>query len=83
MDERHTNTEAAMDWDQIEHNWQEFRGKVQQQWDRLTEAQLDAIAGRREQLVGWIQEAYGVSQHAAEWQLSGWEKRQQPDWRPA
>ena len=58
-----------MNWDRIEGNWKQFKGKVKQQWGVLTDDQLDQIAGRRDQLAGKIQEAYGVSEGVAEKQL--------------
>ena len=65
-----------MNWDRINGNWQEFKGKIKQQWEKLTDAQLDAIAGSRDRLAAGIQQTYGISKHAAEWQLSGWQHRQ-------
>ena len=65
-----------MNWEQINGNWKEFKGRAKQQWDKLTDVQLDLIAGKRDQLVAGIQEMYGISKHAAEWQLSGWQHRQ-------
>jgi uncharacterized protein YjbJ (UPF0337 family) len=66
-----------MKWEYIEENWEEFKHQAKQQWDRLGDAQLDAIAGARDQLAESIQLAYGISAHAAEWQLSGWQNRLQ------
>ncbi len=59
-----------MKWDHIEGNWKQFKGNVKRQWDRLSDAQLDVIAGVRDQLADSIQQVYGISKHAAEWQLS-------------
>lgn len=47
---------------------------MRERWGRLTEAQLDAVAGRREQLTARIQELYGVSTEEAERQLRNWER---------
>ena len=65
-----------MNWEHIEINWEEFKTKAMQQWDRLSAAQLESIAGNRKKLADVIHEAYGISKHAVEWQLSGWEQRQ-------
>ncbi|MGZ5698214.1 MAG: CsbD family protein, partial [Usitatibacter sp.] len=35
-----------MNWDRIEGNWKQFRGNIKQQWGKLTEDQLDVIAGK-------------------------------------
>ncbi len=65
-----------MNWDRIDGNWQQFKGNVKAQWGRLADNQLDVIAGKRAHLAGEIQLTYGISKHAAEWQLSGWQFRQ-------
>ena len=65
-----------MNWDQIEGNWKEFKGNVQQQWGKLTDDQLDVIAGKREHLAGKIQVMYGMSKDEAENQLADWQKKQ-------
>ncbi len=64
-----------MDWNRIEGNWKQLKGKVQQQWGKLTDDDLDVIAGRREQLAGLVQERYGIAKDAAERQLADWERR--------
>ena len=64
-----------MNWDQIEGNWIQFKGKVKEQWGKLTDDHLDTISGKREQLVGKIQESYGVSKEEAEKQIAEWEKK--------
>ena len=55
-----------MNNDRIEGNWKEMKGKVQQQWGKLTDDDLDVIDGRREELVGKIQKNYGKSSDEAE-----------------
>jgi uncharacterized protein YjbJ (UPF0337 family) len=58
-----------MNWDRIQGNWKEFKGKAKERWGRLTDDELDVIAGKREQLSGALQKAYGYSQDEAERQL--------------
>ena len=65
-----------MNWDRIEGNWKKFKGNVKQQWGKLTDDQLDVIAGKREHLAGKIQEAYGISKDEAEKQLTAWQELQ-------
>lgn len=48
-----------MNWDQIEGNWKQVRGKVRAKWGELTDDDLDVIAGRRDSLIGKLQERYG------------------------
>jgi uncharacterized protein YjbJ (UPF0337 family) len=64
-----------MDWDRISGNWAHWRDRVRERWGRLTNDELDVIAGRREQLVGRIQKAYGIAQDEAERQLRNWERK--------
>jgi uncharacterized protein YjbJ (UPF0337 family) len=61
-----------MNWDRIEGNWKQFRGRAQQQWGKLTNDDLDVVAGRRQELVGKIQERYGLAKDAAEQQVDAW-----------
>ncbi len=69
-----------MNWDIIEGNWKQFKGKAKEQWGKLSGDQLDTITGKREQLAGRIQETYGVSKEDAEKQLKAFEDSNQ-DWR--
>ena len=41
-----------MNWDQIEGNWKNFKGKVREKWGQLTDDELDQVGGRKDQLVG-------------------------------
>lgn len=59
----------SMNWDTIEGNWKQFKGKAKSQWGKLTDDQLDVVAGKRDQLAGRIQEAYGISKEEAEDQI--------------
>ena len=61
-----------MNWDRIEGNWKQFRGKAQQQWGKLTDDDLDVVEGRRTELVGRIQERYGYAKDQAERQVDTW-----------
>jgi len=58
-----------MNWDRIEGNWKQMKGKAKVQWGKLTDDQLDVIAGKREQLVGQVQENYGIAKDEAEKQV--------------
>lgn len=63
-----------MNWDRISGNWTQWKGRIQERWGKLSQDQLDVIAGRREQLSGRIQEAYGLSRDETERQLLNWER---------
>lgn len=63
-------------WDQIEGNWNQFAGKAKQRWGKLTEDDVAVINGKRQELVGKIQERYGIAKKEAEKQVDEWEKTQ-------
>jgi uncharacterized protein YjbJ (UPF0337 family) len=46
-----------MDWNRVEGNWKQVKGKVKEKWGKLTDDDLTAINGRRDQLEGKIQGA--------------------------
>ena len=54
-----------MNRDVLEGQWKQLKGKVKQQWGRLTDDELDKINGRYEELAGLIQERYGYSRDEA------------------
>ena len=62
-----------MNWDRIEGSWKQARGLVKEKWGKLTDDDLDVIAGKRDQLAGKIQKAYGIAKDKAEAQISEWE----------
>jgi uncharacterized protein YjbJ (UPF0337 family) len=66
-----------MNWDRIEGNWKQFKGKAKEQWGKLTDDDFDRIGGKRDQLAGRIQESYGITKDEAEKQIDDWESRQQ------
>ena len=67
-----------MDWDRIEGDWERLKGSVKREWDRLTDEQLDTIAGKREALSRSIQDVYGISPERTERQVSFWQGVQRP-----
>lgn len=67
-----------MDWATIKANWTQLRGRVRMQWGRLSDDQLGVIEGRRELLLGQLQEAYGITADEAERQVVEWERGQIP-----
>jgi len=64
-----------MNWDRIEGNWKQLTGKAKEQWGKLTEDDLTVIAGKPDQLVGRIQERYGIAKDEAERQVNSWANR--------
>jgi uncharacterized protein YjbJ (UPF0337 family) len=69
-----------MNWDRIQGNWKQVVGKAKAQWGKLTDDDLDVVAGRREQLAGKIQERYGIAKDDAERQIADWELKATDAW---
>jgi len=69
-----------MNWDQIQGNWKQVTGQAKEQWGKLTDYDLEIVAGRRDQLAGKIQERYGVAKDEAEKQLAEWQRKASDSW---
>ena len=74
-----TQNDAQTMWDKVKGSWNQTKGAVKEQWGELTDDDLLAIEGRRDQLVGKIQTRYGISREAAEAQVGAWEKSRLKD----
>lgn len=61
-----------MNWDQIAGKWKQMQGDAQTRWGKLTGDDLDVVEGDRRQLVGRIQERYGIEKEEAERQVDSW-----------
>jgi uncharacterized protein YjbJ (UPF0337 family) len=64
--------ERTMNWDRVEGNWKEFKGKVQQKWGKLTDDDLHVVEGKRTELAGRLQERYGYAKDQAEREIDDW-----------
>ena len=62
-----------MNSERIEGNWIQAKGKIKEQWGKLTDNHLEQISGKRDQLVGKIQECYGLHKDEADRQVKDWE----------
>ena len=62
-----------MNWDQIEGKWQQFKGMARQKWAKLTDDDLEYIAGNKDQFTGRLQERYGIAKEEAQRQLEDWQ----------
>ena len=69
-----------MNWDRIEGNWKQVTGRAKVQWGKLTDDDLDVVAGRREVMAGKIQERYGMAKDEVEKQLTAWEAKADDTW---
>ena len=66
--------------DEVGGNWKQFKGKVKEQWGKLTDDDMTVIEGKRDQLVGKVQERYGYAKDQAEKEVNDWEKRNDYRW---
>jgi uncharacterized protein YjbJ (UPF0337 family) len=64
-----------MNWDQVEGAWKQVRGRVREQWGKLTDDDLDVVAGRRDALIGKIQERYGKARDEVDREVRDWSDR--------
>lgn len=69
-----------MNWEQIQGNWKQAVGQAKERWGKLTDDDLHVVAGRREQLVGLIEQRYGVLKEEAERQLAEWQRKASDLW---
>ncbi len=58
----------------IEGNWMQLKGKVREQWGKLTDDDMDVIAGRRDQLIGKLKERYGKTSEAVSDEVAAFER---------
>ena len=64
-----------MNWDQIEGKWMQYKGEAKVQWGKLTDDDLDQIAGNRDKLAGKLQEQYGKSKDEVNREIDAWSAR--------
>jgi len=69
-----------MNWDRIEGNWKQIKGHVHEAWGKLTDDDIERIAGKREQLNGKLQERYGLAKEEADRQIDSWLRSARSDW---
>ena len=61
-----------MNSDQIAGNWQQLRGRIKEQWSKLTDDDLEMVNGQYERLIGRIQARYGMTRELAEHAVREW-----------
>jgi uncharacterized protein YjbJ (UPF0337 family) len=64
--------DLAMNWDEVGGKWNQVKGSVKEQWGKLTDDDLTMIDGKRDRMVGKIQERYGITKEKAEDQIRDW-----------
>lgn len=64
-----------MNRDTLEGQWTRLRGKILERWGRLTADEASVVAGRRDQLIGMLQQRYGLARAELERQVEEFERR--------
>ena len=65
-----------MNWDEIEANWLKIKGEIKERWGRLTDDELDVIAGKREKLSAEIQRKYAIAEDEANEEIDEFLRRE-------
>ncbi len=65
-----------MNWDVIEGNWKQLVGTARQKWGKLTDDDWEQLAGKKDNLVGKVQERYGITRDEAHAQADEWARAQ-------
>ncbi len=61
-----------MNSDQFEGKWKQLKGSVKQRWAKLTDDDVTALSGKRDELVGKLQERYGITREQAQKEADDW-----------
>lgn len=61
-----------MNWDRIEGNWKQLAGKARQKWAELTDDDIEKIKGKKDELVGKLQERKGIAREQAAREVEEW-----------
>lgn len=69
-----------MNKDEVGGNWKQFKGKVKEQWGKLTDDDMTVIEGKRDQLVGKVQSVTVMQKDQAEKEVTDWETRNDYRW---
>jgi uncharacterized protein YjbJ (UPF0337 family) len=61
-----------MNEDVLKGQWTQLKGKLREQWGKLTDDDIDQIRGQSEQLIGRLQQRYGWAQEDARREVDSW-----------
>ena len=61
-----------MNWNEVEGQWKQMKGKVREKFGKLTDDDLQVIAGKKDQFLGKLQERYGISRERAQKDMDAW-----------
>jgi uncharacterized protein YjbJ (UPF0337 family) len=63
-----------MNWEQIEGKWKELKGQARTKWGKLTDDDLENVGGKKDMLLGRLQQRYGYKRDQAEKEVDAWIK---------
>jgi len=58
-----------MNWSQVEGQWKQVKAQLTSKWAKLNDDDLKNLSAKRDDLVGKIQERYGILKDEAERQV--------------
>jgi uncharacterized protein YjbJ (UPF0337 family) len=61
-----------VNWDQVQGNWKQLASSVRARWGQLTSDDLNVISGHREELIGRLEQRYGIAKDEARNQVEQW-----------
>jgi uncharacterized protein YjbJ (UPF0337 family) len=61
-----------MNSDQFEGKWKQLKGSVKQRWGKLTDDDVTTLSGKKDELVGKLQERYGITKEQAQREADEW-----------
>lgn len=71
-----------MNWNEIQGQWNQVKGKAREKWGKLTDDDIQVIAGKKDQFLGKLQERYGMARNQAEKELDAWAQGLQETQKP-
>lgn len=71
---RHKNSGGTHELGPVEGKWKQVKGEAKTRWGKLTDDDLDVVAGQRDKLVGRVQERYGIAKDQAQREVEDWNK---------
>jgi uncharacterized protein YjbJ (UPF0337 family) len=74
---------SEMNSDQVEGKWKQFKGSVKKRWGKLTDDDLTMLSGKKDELIGKLQERYGYTREQAEREADDWATKSSHEWADA
>jgi uncharacterized protein YjbJ (UPF0337 family) len=69
-----------MNSDQVEGKWKQMKGAVKQQWGKLTDDDFTVLSGKKDELIGKLQERYGYTREQAAKEADAWATKSNYAW---